>query len=174
MKKGIYLLLGMLVVFWAGSGCGGNMSKKTSVGSGERPLFACMDSAMMECDGVKLTWILDNAQKRLMPLNLFGNVPQQLIDSLDIADGIPSSVSAFLVEVDGKHILFDAGMGNPDSRLMDGLAAAGVEPVDVDYLCLTHFHGDHIGGADKGWLCCVPTGRGVCCTSGIRRLDADA
>lgn len=149
MKKGMYLLAGMLVVSLMGSSCGGSMRKKTSVESEERSLFACMDSTMMECDGVKLTWILDNAQKRLMPLKLFGNVPQQLIDSLGIADGIPSSVSAFLIEVDGKHILFDAGMGNPDSRLIDGLAAAGVEPVDVDYLCLTHFHGDHIGGLIK-------------------------
>ena len=110
----------------------------------------------MERGGVKLTWIRDNAQERLMPLSLFGDVPQQLVDSLGIAGGIPSSVSAFLLEVDGKQILFDAGMGAPDSRLMDGLASVGVSPVDVDCLYLTHFHGDHIGGMMKGDMVVFP------------------
>lgn len=110
----------------------------------------------MERGGVKLTWIRDNAQERLMPLSLFGDVPQQLVDSLGIAGGIPSSVSAFLLEVDGKQILFDAGMGAPDSRLMDGLASVGVSPVDVDCLYLTHFHGDHIGGMMKDDMVVFP------------------
>lgn len=99
---------------------------------------------------MRLTWIKDNAQEKLMPLRLFGNISQGLIDSLGIADGVSSSVSAFLLEVDGKHILFDTGVGSPDSRLISGLAVAGISPADVDYLYLTHFHGDHIGGMMKG------------------------
>ena len=85
-----------------------------------------------------------------MPLSLFGELPQSLVDSLGIADGVPSSVSCYLLEVDGKHILFDTGVGAPGCRLMDGLAAAGVAPADIDYLYLTHFHGDHIGGMMRG------------------------
>lgn len=108
-----------------------------------------MDTTTMERDGVKLTWIRDNAKERLMPVSLFGDVPQQLVDSLGIADGIPSSVSAFLVEADGKHILFDTGMGAPDSRLMKGLEAASLSPADIDCLFLTHLHFDHIGGMVK-------------------------
>ncbi len=99
----------------------------------------------MICDSMKLTWIQDNAQEHKMPLKLFGELPQPLIDSLGIADGIPSSMSAFLLETGGKRILFDTGMGSPDSRLVSGLAAAGVSPADIDYIYLTHFHGDHIG-----------------------------
>lgn len=147
--KNKMLLASVLAVSLVGGGCSGTRQK--AVTANERlALFACMDSSTMECGGVKLIWIRDNAQERLMPLSLFGDVPQQMVDSLGIVGGIPSSVSAFLLEADGKRILFDTGMGAPDSRLMDGLASAGVSPADVDYLYLTHFHGDHIGGMMTG------------------------
>lgn len=149
MKKNMFLLAGVLAVSLIGSSCS-NAQKKASAESEEQALFACTDSTTMERGGVKLTWIRDNAKERLMPLSLFGNVPQQLIDSLGIADGIPSSISTFLLEADGKRILFGTGMGAPDSRLLDGLKSVGVSPVDIDYLYLTHFHGDHIGGMMKG------------------------
>ena len=149
MKKSLYLLAGVLAASLMGSSCGSGAQKKAAAESEEQALFACMDTTTMERDGVKLTWIRDNAKERLMPVGLFGDVPQQLVDSLGIADGIPSSVSAFLVEADGRHILFDTGMGAPDSRLMKGLEAAGLSPADIDCLFLTHLHFDHIGGMVK-------------------------
>ncbi len=63
-----------------------------------------------------------------MQLSLFGELPQTLIDSLNIGQGVPASVSAFLLEIDGKRILFDTGMGSADSRLLTNLSAAGVTP----------------------------------------------
>lgn len=149
MKRSLYLLAGVLAASLMGSSCGSGAQKKAAAESEEQALFACMDTTTMERDGVKLTWIRDNAKERLMPVSLFGDVPQQLVDSLGIADGIPSSVSAFLVEADGRHILFDTGMGAPDSRLMKGLGAAGLSPADIDCLFLTHLHFDHIGGMVK-------------------------
>lgn len=117
-----------------------------------------MDSITMTCDGlktlqldgVKVTWIQDNAKERLMERTLFADASDALIDSLKLADGIPSSMSTFLVETDGVRILFDTGMGAPDSRLLPGLASLGMNPADIKYLYLTHFHGDHIGGMMKG------------------------
>ena len=148
MKKSMYLLAGVLAVSLLGA-CG-PVQKKASAGEEGQVVFACMDSTTMERGGVKLTWIKDNAKERLMPLSLFGDVPKALVDRLGIADGIPSSISCFLMEADGKYILFDTGNGASDSRLMDGLASVGVSPSDIDYLYLTHFHGDHIGGMMKG------------------------
>lgn len=148
MRKSIFLLSGMLI-----SLCGGSCShsqKQTPTTDETQAVFACMDSITSERDGLKLTRIGDNAQERLMPLNLFGELPQELIDSLNIAEGIPSSVSTFLLETGGKRILFDTGMGAPDSRLLAGLSAIGVTPADIDYIYLTHFHGDHIGGMMRG------------------------
>lgn len=54
---------------------------------------------------VEITWIKDNVGDHLMPLNLFKDIPQRLIDSLGINDGIPSSMSAFLVKRDSIQIL---------------------------------------------------------------------
>ena len=132
-------------------GCGGGAKKHTNE-------EASMDSTTMTCDGlktlqldgVKVTWIQDNAKERLMESTLFADASDELIDSLKLADGIPSSMSTFLVKTDGVRILFDTGMGAPDSRLLSGLASLGVTPADIKYLYLTHFHGDHIGGMMKG------------------------
>lgn len=117
-----------------------------------------MDSVNVVCDGlktlqldeVKVTWIQDNAKERLMERTLFADADDSLIESLKLQSGIPSSMSAFLVETGGIRILFDTGMGAPDSRLLSGLASLGVTPSDIKYLYLTHFHGDHIGGMMRG------------------------
>lgn len=149
MRKSIFLLSSMLVASLCGAGCSSSQ-KQASATDETEAVFACTDSVTTECNGVKLTQIRDNAQERLMQLSLFGELPQTLIDSLNIGQGVPASVSAFLLEIDGKRILFDTGMGAPDSRLLTNLSAAGVTPADIDYLYLTHFHGDHIGGMMKG------------------------
>lgn len=103
----------------------------------------------MELDNMKVTWIRDNANDRIMPLSLFPDATKAQIDSLSLQDGVPASVSTFLVEKDGKRILFDAGMGAPDSKLPEGLKALNINPSEIDYLYITHFHGDHIGGMMK-------------------------
>ena len=150
MKIGAYLLSGLLFsVFCGGSSCHNSQEKSAEAGS-QTALFACMDSVTMERNGMKLTRVTDNAKERKMPLSLFGAVPEPLADSLNIKDGIPSSINAFLLETGDKRILFDTGMGSSDSRLMPGLSAAGVSPEDIDYIYLTHFHGDHIGGMLDG------------------------
>lgn len=96
---------------------------------------------------VTVTCIRDNKKERIMPLSLFGNIPQSLIDSLGISNGIPASVNAILVKTGDTTILFDTGFGNPDSQLHTAL---NNKPEDVKYIYLTHFHGDHIGGMMKG------------------------
>ncbi len=107
-------------------------------------------SAVCELDGVKVNWIRDNVQERLMPITLFPDADKNLIDSLSLQGGIPSTISTFLVESDGKLILFDTGMGASNSRLLEGLRSLNVAPEDIKYIYLTHFHGDHIGGMLNG------------------------
>lgn len=103
----------------------------------------------LELDGMKVSWIRDNAKDRLMPRSLFPDATDAQIDSLSLQNGVPASVSAFLIEKDGKYILFDSGVGAPDSKLQEGLKTLGVAPSDIDYIFITHFHGDHIGGMMK-------------------------
>ena len=103
----------------------------------------------LELDGQTVTWIKENAGDKLMPVSLFPDASEELLDSLGLQDGIPSTISVFLLEKDGKKILFDTGTGSDDSRLLPSLEALGVAPDSIDYLYITHFHGDHIGGMIK-------------------------
>lgn len=133
------------------TGCGSGAKKQTNE-------EVSMDSTKVECDGLKtlqldglkVTWIQDNAGEHFMKRELFPDAGDSLIASLNLQDGIPATTSTFLVEKDGVRILFDAGVGGEKSRLLSGLASLGIMPADIGYLYLTHFHGDHIGGMMKG------------------------
>lgn len=98
---------------------------------------------------VEVIPIQDNPAPRLMPRALFAEAPDSLFEALGLQNGIPSSVCAFLVKIDGKNILFDAANGAPDSRLMHVIDSCSVTPDAVDYIFITHLHGDHIGGLMK-------------------------
>lgn len=99
---------------------------------------------------VEVVALQDNAKPRLMAADLFAETaPEGLIASLGLQDGVPASVCAFLAKVDDKQILFDAGNGNADSQLLPALQSAGYAPADIDYVMITHMHGDHIGGMTR-------------------------
>ncbi len=131
--------------------CGGNAKKQTNE-------EIIMDSTSiviegvntLQLDGMRVTWIQDNAREHFMPRTLFPDASDSLIESLSLQNGIPATMSTFLVEKEGAKSLFDTGMGAPDSRLLTTLQALGIYPADIKYLYLTHFHGDHIGGMMKG------------------------
>ena len=106
-------------------------------------LTSCCGNTTTE---TKFHVIFDNPAPRTMPLALFGEVPDSLVSTLNIAEGIPSSVSVILLEKDGQQLLFDAGNGNEDSRLLPYLQELGISATDIDAVFITHLHGDHIGG----------------------------
>jgi glyoxylase-like metal-dependent hydrolase (beta-lactamase superfamily II) len=60
------------------------------------------------------------------------------------------AVNITLLELGGKRILIDAGMGgtwiDTGGKLSDGLAAAGIDPKSIDHVVFTHAHPDHIWG----------------------------
>ena len=148
LTRNVWLLYILMFVL---SACSGNSKKAT--GNASRTDSATTELPgikTLNLDGIKITWIQDNAEERLMPRTLFADAPDSIINKLALQNGIPSSVSTFLVETEGCRILFDTGLGAPDSRLTEGLKALGIAPTDVQYLYLTHFHGDHIGGMMKG------------------------
>lgn len=92
----------------------------------------------------EIIWLCDKATGQ--SLTLFPDASPELVTSLGLKEAVPSSISAFLVRKDGKVLLFDTGLGLPYGGIRRGLDSLGLSPDDVDYLFLTHFHGDHIGG----------------------------
>ena len=97
-------------------------------------------------NGASVTWIQDNQGEKLNPRSLFSDASDSLFASLNLPDGIPASVSTFLLQVDGKNILFDAGLGAFGGQTLNRLAALNVTPDKIDLIYLTHFHVDHIAG----------------------------
>ncbi|MFI8103891.1 MBL fold metallo-hydrolase [Streptomyces sp. NPDC086023] len=81
---------------------------------------------------------------------------------LDATGHLAGSVGALLVEHGDRALLIDAGFGprsyrpGPDGpveeihggALLDGLAALGRAPEDVEAIAFTHLHADHLG-----WAC---------------------
>ena len=100
-------------------------------------------------NGASVTWIQDNEGKKFMPRELFSDASDSLYASLNMPAGLPASVSTFLVKVDSKYILFDAGLGAWGGQLLKRLDALKVNPDSIGLVYLTHFHADHIAGLVK-------------------------
>ena len=61
------------------------------------------------------------------------------------------NIGAFAVRSAGKLILVDTGIGNKNREqfrngiLPENMAAAGIQPEDIDTVLITHLHIDHVG-----------------------------
>ena len=113
--------------------------------------FAALATLMMtaSCISINTTAffaIPDSKTPMTMTPAMFTNVPEGLVEELGVENGIPSSMCSFLVQKDGKNLLFDSGNGGEGALLIPTLASMGLSPEDIDYVFITHLHGDHIGG----------------------------
>lgn len=97
-----------------------------------------------------VTPIPDNDTPRLMPRGLFPAASDSLVAALGLDSGVPSSVCAVLVEHQDSKMLFDSGNGIDNSQLMPTLDSMGIQPDDINYIFITHLHGDHISGLLRG------------------------
>lgn len=93
-----------------------------------------------------ITWIEDKPGPTNQGHNIFPTVPDSLWEAIGLQDGVPSSISCFLLKAEGNTILLDAGLGAPFSQLIPQLSEAGVTPDSLKLIYITHMHPDHIGG----------------------------
>jgi glyoxylase-like metal-dependent hydrolase (beta-lactamase superfamily II) len=63
---------------------------------------------------------------------------------------VETSVNTFLINTGSKLVLIDSGAGGlfgPTlGKFVANLKAAGYTPDQIDAVCITHMHGDHLGG----------------------------
>lgn len=127
------------------AGCAGG-STTNNTPQQETKTCNFLDTKEKAFDGFTLYWILDSDGERLFPYDLFGDIPEDIKKAINQPDGLSTTMSAYLIKTNGKNILFDSGMGQKDSHLIENLSKAEVTPEQIDYVYITHFHGDHIGG----------------------------
>jgi glyoxylase-like metal-dependent hydrolase (beta-lactamase superfamily II) len=137
------------------AGCGGStqnnaQNNSTAQNNAETPQqsdYKFLDAKEKAFDGFTLYWLKDNEGDNKFPFDLFGNVPEDVKKDVNMPNGMPSSISAYLIKTNGKTILFDAGLGpSRNGQLLNELSKINVTPEQIDYVYITHFHGDHIGG----------------------------
>jgi glyoxylase-like metal-dependent hydrolase (beta-lactamase superfamily II) len=94
--------------------------------------------------------------------SLFGQVPKAVWENsvkTDRRNRITLGVNCLLLQVWGKNVLVDAGIGSKEydtetlglvpTRLLRGLKGVGLTPKDIHVVILTHLHFDHCGGCTR-------------------------
>lgn len=118
---------------------------------------------------VTITQIEDKPGPTMQGRDVFPTVPDSIWESLGLQDGVPSSMSCFLMQVNEEYVLFDAGLGAPFSQLLPRLSEMGIAPEDIPYIYITHMHADHIGGLVHDGAAVFPNAELY-----VNRLEAEA
>lgn len=61
----------------------------------------------------------------------------------------PEDAAAYLIHVDGRAAIVDAGCGNATEKLLENIRKCNVPDEAIGYLLITHCHFDHTGGASE-------------------------
>jgi glyoxylase-like metal-dependent hydrolase (beta-lactamase superfamily II) len=94
-----------------------------------------------------LVWLSGNSEPSLSPTSFYPKLTPELIKELGLENGVETSMSAFLIEAEGKKALFDTGLGEKmGGGIVQRLEELKIKPDEIDYIFITHLHLDHIGG----------------------------
>lgn len=96
-------------------------------------------------DGFEM-WTLQD-KVNTMSMKLFPEADPAIVSQLVPNGEAPAAINTFLIKRNGQYVLFDAGLGESQGgALFSHLKTLGILPSDISAVCITHFHGDHIGG----------------------------
>ena len=148
MKHFFIPLIAVLLFFVACKQKNDSMTEKADV-----ELHPC--SVINEMDDMVVYTITDRISS--MSIDLFkGSYDDSLLSQLMPEGESRSAINVFFIKTTGyygggKHnILIDAGLGEDAGGMMlQQLHKLGVKTEEIDAVCLTHLHGDHIGGLLK-------------------------
>ena len=105
------------------------------------PCLKAQDDVIMFDIGDMTISLLSEGQRQ-SGTNILIGATDEMVKKVIPEGTYPMATNAFMVEMGGKVLLFDAGLGQ---KTIDNIAIYGKKPSDVDAVFITHFHGDHIG-----------------------------
>lgn len=157
MKQTHIILIAMAIILGA---CHSNKKQEVKVPEQETKKDTTIIAGVYHFAGDNFElWTLQDKQQT-MPAELFPNASQKIINECLPSGEADAAVNAFLMKFNGKYILFDAGLGlDKGGAMLDQLASLGVSTTDISAVCLTHFHGDHIGGLLTGGVASFPNAK---------------
>lgn len=85
-----------------------------------------------------------------MDLSIFQGADESVMKAFAPSGSVPAGIMVFLVQSGGVNVLVDTGYGMNSAERASALPALlernGLKPESIDFVLLTHLHGDHIGG----------------------------
>ncbi len=128
-------------------------------------------SEQLKVGDIQITW-LNGGVTNLDGGAMFGVVPKVLWSKKYPADSnnlIELRTDPLLLQIDGKNILIEAGIGNgrfsdkqirnfgikEESKVEQDLQALGLTTKDIDIVLMTHLHYDHVSGLVKSENNCL-------------------
>jgi len=118
-------------------------------------------------------WTLQDKQNS-MSATLFPSADKKILDELMPDGEAESAINGFLLKKKGKYILFDSGLGlDKGGKLLDELTLLNIKPEDIDVVCITHCHGDHIGGMLTNGQASFPNAEVYCADKELKSFQGD-
>ena len=94
-----------------------------------------------------VTWLLGSDKTKGPVKRLFPQLTPEMLKEYNVGEEVENSISCFLLEAEGKKAIFDTGYNEKISTgIPDRLKELKISPDEIDYVFITHFHPDHIGG----------------------------
>lgn len=118
-------------------------------------------------------WTLQDKQNT-MPATLFPSADKKILNELMPNGEAESAINTFLMKKNGQYILFDSGLGlDKGGAMLDQLLMLNIKPEDVDVVCITHCHGDHIGGMLTNGKASFPNAEVYCADKELKGFQDD-
>ena len=151
------MMMALCLALAALTACSGRQTHAADADSTDNTRAAAKGTGITYCDAhdcIGIIGITDREGEQ--GVDLFRGQDDALLDSL-LAPGQTAFRSAFNVYIAtgradyddtlSHHvILFDAGIGpQAGGKLLELMQSIGIEPEDIDAVCLTHLHFDHLG-----------------------------
>ncbi|KFC68192.1 Beta-lactamase domain protein precursor [Devosia sp. LC5] len=125
---------------------------KDPAGMGVPPTYVRRTPLTVLAGGLRLTAVFDGLLKSAFDAYRHVGAAQlrQALGPMANEDAPWTDSNCFVVESAGSLGLIDAGSGvhldHTAGALSNHLTDMGIAPGDIDYVIMTHLHGDHVGG----------------------------